>query len=152
MLALFCRIHCRLLSNLGQRIQYVSKCLLPDLHNPFISTNKKFLLAMPKKKSTTPSEDNLLLPTPPTLLPIVDTHTHVATTFDYYRGRYKEGRYTNVFDFVTGMYEGRRVEALLDVWCEAPVQKLWKEFADAALDKSPTQKWGSIEYWFALGA
>jgi TatD DNase family protein len=106
---------------------------------------------MPKKKSTTPSEDNLLLPTPPTLLPIVDTHTHVATTFEYYRGRYKQGRYTNVFDFVTEMYEGRRVEALLDVWCEAPVQKLWKEFADAALDKSATRKWGSIEYWFALG-
>ena len=138
-------------SNLGQRTLYVSKYSFRDLYNPFLSTNTRFLLTMPKKKSTTPSEDILLLPTPPTLLPIVDTHTHVATTFEYYRGRYKQGRCTNVFDFVTEMYEGRRVEALLDVWCEAPVQKLWKEFADAALDKSATQKWGSIEYWFALG-
>jgi len=107
---------------------------------------------MAKKKSSTPTEDNLLLPTPPSTLPIVDTHTHLASTFDYYRGRYKEGKYTDVYAFLNAMYEGRRVEAIVDVWCEAPVRKLWKEFADSAMDKEAKAKWGGMEYWFALGA
>lgn len=102
------------------------------------------------KKHSTPGEEHLLLPIPPSALPVVDTHTHVATTFEYYRGRYKDGVYTNVYDFVKGMYGGRNVEALLDVWCEAPVQKLWKEFADAAIEENG-KKWGGIQYWFALG-
>jgi TatD DNase family protein len=51
---------------------------------------------------------------------------------------------------VKGMYDGRNVEALLDVWCEAPVQSLWREFADAAVEENG--KWGKIQYWFALGA
>ncbi|KAF9524801.1 hypothetical protein CPB83DRAFT_860715 [Crepidotus variabilis] len=105
----------------------------------------------PRKKSSTPAEQYLLLPTPPTILPIVDTHTHVASTYDFYRQRYKEGQHTNVYDFVNAMYEGRKVEAIVDVWCEAPVRKMWKEFADAAIDDKAKSKWGGMEYWFALG-
>ncbi|KAF8968551.1 hypothetical protein BDZ97DRAFT_1915998 [Flammula alnicola] len=103
---------------------------------------------MAKKKSSTPGEENLLLPTPPSTLPIVDTHTHVASTFDFYRGRYKEGKHVDVYDFVKTMYEGRNVEAIVDVWCDAPVHKIWKEFADAAMEK---EKWGGMEYWFVMG-
>jgi hypothetical protein len=55
---------------------------------------------MAKKKSSTPAEEHLLLPAPPSTLPIVDTHTHVASTYEYYRGRYKEGKYTDVYAFV----------------------------------------------------
>ena len=102
------------------------------------------------KKHSTPPEGLLLLPTPPTALPVVDTHTHIASTFEFYRARYKNGAYTDVFDFVKGMYGDRNVETLLDVWCEAPVQKLWKEFADAAIHENG-KKWGGIQYWFALG-
>jgi TatD DNase family protein len=103
---------------------------------------------MAKKKSSTPPEENLLLPTPPSSLPIVDTHTHIAATFEYYRGRYKAGRYLDVYEFVKAMYANRNVEAVVDVWCEAPVRKLWKEFADSALDR---EKWGGLEYWFVMG-
>ncbi|PPQ74819.1 hypothetical protein CVT26_005453 [Gymnopilus dilepis] len=103
---------------------------------------------MVKKKSTTPPESSLLLPTPPSSLPTVDTHTHVASTYEFYRGRYKEGKYTDVYEFVKEMYKGRNVEAVVDVWCEAPVRPLWKEFADAAMQK---EKWGGMEYWFVLG-
>ncbi|KAH9474980.1 Putative deoxyribonuclease TATDN2 [Psilocybe cubensis] len=103
---------------------------------------------MGKRKSSTPGEENLLLPTPPSTLPIVDTHTHVASTFDFYRGRYKEGKYQTVYEFIKAMYQGRNVEAVVDVWCEAPVNKTWKEFADAAADK---EKWGGLEYWFVMG-
>lgn len=103
---------------------------------------------MAKKKPSTPPEENLLLPTPPSSLTIVDTHTHVAATFEYYRGRYKEGRYLDVYEFVKAMYANRNVEAVVDVWCEAPVRKLWKDFADSALDR---EKWGGLEYWFVMG-
>ncbi|KAF8898056.1 hypothetical protein CPB84DRAFT_1836957 [Gymnopilus junonius] len=106
---------------------------------------------MGKKKSTTPSEENLLLPTPPSQLSIVDTHTHVASTYEFYRGRYKEGKYLDVYEFIKAMYEGRKVDAIVDVWCEAPVRKLWKEFADLALKEEAKEKWGGMEYWFVLG-
>jgi hypothetical protein len=97
-----------------------------------------------------PSEDLLLLPKPPSAFPVVDTHTHVALTFEMYRGKYKDGKHANVYDFVQAMCQNRNVEALVDVWCEAPVQKAWKEFADAALDEKE-KKWGNVQYWFALG-
>lgn len=51
------------------------------------------------------------------------------------------------------MYHGRRVEAIVDVWCEAPVRKTqWREIADSAL--TPEQRendWGGIEYLFVMG-
>jgi TatD DNase family protein len=52
------------------------------------------------------------------------------------------------------MYAGHRVEALVDVWCDAPVQKsLWRELADSALNaEERANKWGNIEYWFVMGA
>ena len=103
---------------------------------------------MAKKKSSTPAEENLLLPTPPSSLSIVDTHTHVASTFEYYRGRYKQGRYLDVYEFIKAMYANRNVEAVVDVWCEAPVRKIWKDFADSASD---TEKWGGLQYWFVMG-
>jgi hypothetical protein len=102
---------------------------------------------MAKKKSSTPAEEHLLLPAPPSTLPIVDTHTHVASTYEYYRGRYKEGKHTDVYAFVRAMYEGRGVEKVVDVWCEAPVRGLWREFADAE-----KEKWGGMEYFFVMGA
>lgn len=107
---------------------------------------------MGKKKSTLPAEENLLLPTPPSSLDIVDTHTHLASTFEAYRRKYKEGKYQTVYDLVQGLYADRNVEAIVDVWCEAPVQKIWKELADSALEaKSRKDLWGGMEYWFVMG-
>ena len=39
-----------------------------------------------------------------------------------------------MFDFIKAMYdnEGWNVEAIVDVWCEAPVQKFSKTFVDSA--------------------
>ena len=37
--------------------------------------------------------------------------------------------------------------AVVDVWCEAPVRKSWREFADAAAEG----RWGGMEYWFVMG-
>ncbi|KAK2460491.1 hypothetical protein APHAL10511_007497 [Amanita phalloides] len=109
---------------------------------------------MGKKRSPTVPESILRLPPHPTAqnAPIVDTHTHLASTFAAYRMRYKTGRYENVFDFMEGLYAGRNIGAIVDVWCEAPVQRIWKEFADSALTEEDRKtKWGGIEYWFVMG-
>ena len=130
----------------------VQKHLVPFTSSPRIPLRVLSMSKSKAKKHSTPPEETLLLPKPPTLLPIVDTHTHVAATFEHYRRRYKQGKYKNVFEFIEAMYNGRNVESLVDVWCEAPVQKIWKEFADAALDENAKDnKWKGIAYWFALG-
>lgn len=115
---------------------------------------------MAKKKNTTPGEEHLLLPTHPARVerpetehePTVDTHTHLLSTFTAYQGTYKPGKHQTIWEFVRNMYHGRRVEAIVDVWCEAPVRKEWKEIANSALSQEQREKdWGGIEYWFVMG-
>ncbi|KAH9840197.1 uncharacterized protein C8Q71DRAFT_746277 [Rhodofomes roseus] len=110
------------------------------------------------KKSSVPGEQHLHLQPLSSLsekatAPIVDTHTHLHSTFSTYRSKYPAGRYETVFDFVRGMYEGRGVEAIVDVWCEAPVLKqAWRELADSALtEEERRSKWAGLEYWFVMG-
>ncbi|EKM61802.1 uncharacterized protein PHACADRAFT_248680 [Phanerochaete carnosa HHB-10118-sp] len=115
---------------------------------------------MGKKKNTTPGEEHLLLPVHPSRTerpeaehePTVDTHTHLLSTFSAYQATYKPGNHQTIWEFVRGMYRGRRVEAIVDVWCEAPVVKQWKELADSALAIERREKdWGGMEYWFVIG-
>lgn len=117
---------------------------------------------MGKKKNAKPDEGHLILPVHPSRsalseaehTPTVDTHTHLLSTFSSYRSAYKTGKHETIFDFVRAMYHGRRVAAIVDVWCEAPVQKsMWKEIADSALTAEQRERdWGGIEYWFVMGA
>lgn len=121
-----------------------------------------------KSRSTPPGEEYLLLPqhphlvpatleatesAPAKLIPIVDTHTHLVSTFEAYRKAYKTGKYQTIWDFARGLYVERGVEAVVDVWCEAPVQKSsWKDLADSALtEEDRKSKWGGLEYWFVMG-
>ncbi|KAI0058157.1 Metallo-dependent hydrolase [Artomyces pyxidatus] len=107
---------------------------------------------MGKKKG--PGEESLILPSHAsgTQTPIVDTHTHLVSTFAAYRQKYKDGKHETIFDFVRSTYAGHKVEAIVDVWCEAPVQKVWREIADSALTTEGREKdWGGIEYWFVMG-
>ena len=115
---------------------------------------------MGKKKSSTPAEEHLLLPLHPSRVerpetdhePTVDTHTHLLSTYNSYQSTYKPGKHQTIWEFVRNMYHGRRVEAIVDVWCEAPVLKQWKELADSALTQERREKdWGGIEYWFVMG-
>ncbi|KAL7281322.1 hypothetical protein PYCCODRAFT_1466496 [Trametes coccinea BRFM310] len=112
---------------------------------------------MGKKKSSTPSEQHLLLPQHPSrsdaqATPIVDTHTHLISTFSTYRSKYKEGKFATVYDFVREVYKDHGVEAIVDVYCEAPVQKQWRELADSALSEDDRKlKWGGLDYWFVMG-
>jgi len=96
----------------------------------------------------------LILPDHPghSTAPIVDTHTHLVSTFTAYKQKYKEGKYDNIYDFVNGLYRGKKVTSLVDVWCEAPVQKAWKEIADSAITpQDRNDKWCGVEYWFVMG-
>ncbi|KAJ7069981.1 hydrolase [Mycena amicta] len=84
--------------------------------------------------------------------PIIDTHTHLASTFEAYRHKYPDGQYTTVFDFVRGLYASAGVQEIVDVWCEAPIRPLWREFADSALtEQDRRQQWGGTGYWFVMG-
>jgi hypothetical protein len=112
---------------------------------------------MGKKKG--PTEDALILPAPSFAVttPIIDTHTHLISTFSAYRQKYRDGRFETVFDFVRGVYaagEGRApIQSIVDVWCEAPVQSVWREIADSAIEESSRrEQWGGIDYWFVMGA
>lgn len=110
---------------------------------------------MGKNNKKGPSEDSLILPdhSRHSTAPIVDTHTHLVSTFTAYKQKYKEGKYENLYDFLNGLYRGKKVTALVDVWCEAPVQKMWKEIADSAItEQDRKDKWHGLEYWFVMGA
>jgi TatD DNase family protein len=109
-----------------------------------------------KSRSQPPSEEYLLLPPYPASngVPIVDTHTHLASTFAFYKQKYPNGQYQTIHDFVKALYTPShgRVEAIVDVWCEAPVDKMWRELADSAIkEEDRKEKWGGVEYWFAMG-
>jgi len=116
---------------------------------------------MAKKKNNTPPEEALLLPVHPARVDIpetehvslVDTHTHLLSTFNSYQKTYKPGKYQTIWEFVRGMYHGRGVEAIVDVWCDAPIQKTeWREIADSALTEEERERdWGGMQYWFVMG-
>ncbi|KAI0803234.1 hypothetical protein BC629DRAFT_1284243 [Irpex lacteus] len=115
---------------------------------------------MAKKKNNTPPEETLLVPVHPARADVpesdhvstVDTHTHLLSTFSSYQNTYKPGKHQTIWEFVRGMYHGRRVEAIVDVWCEAPVMKSqWRDLADSALTEEQRERdWGGLQYWFVI--
>lgn len=113
-----------------------------------------------KKKSPPPVPESVyILPLRDSTAPaIIDTHTHLASTYQSYIHKYPQSPIASsshnktVFDFVKTLYDSpgheQNVESIVDVWCEAPVQKnLILEFADAALQ----EKWGKLRYRFVAG-
>ncbi|OJA11828.1 hypothetical protein AZE42_11403 [Rhizopogon vesiculosus] len=109
-----------------------------------------------KSRNTIPPETYLRLPpladASLAAQPIIDTHTHLVSTFSTYRSKYKNGTLYDIHDFVREMYHDRNVRAIVDVWCEAPVLQAWRELADSALTaEDRAGKWGGIDYWFVMG-
>jgi hypothetical protein len=128
-----------------------------NIRYPSYSHTTKYRPAygMGKNNRKGPSEDSLILPDHPrhSTASIVDTHTHLVSTFAAYKQKYKDGKYENIYEFVIGLYRGKKVTALVDVWCEAPVRNVWKEIADSAITvEDRRDKWGGLEYWFVMGA
>ncbi|KAI6102287.1 hypothetical protein EV401DRAFT_2061234 [Pisolithus croceorrhizus] len=107
-----------------------------------------------KKKTSLPNEKHLLLPLHSTAAttPVVDTHTHLLTTYSWYRSKYVTGKFNDIYEFVRGLYVGRNVKAIVDVWCEPPMPRSWKELADSAISpRDRATKWGGVDYWFVMG-
>ncbi|KAI9461875.1 hypothetical protein F5148DRAFT_1214567 [Russula earlei] len=101
---------------------------------------------MGKNNRKGPSEDCLTLPDHPRHMsaPIIDTHTHLVSTFTAYKQKYKDGKHETIYDLVKGLYREKKVTALVDVWCEAPILPVTAENRE--------DKWGGLEYWFVMGA
>ncbi|KAJ6498572.1 hydrolase [Mycena vitilis] len=105
-----------------------------------------------KSKAIPESLYRVVHPAASSTSPIVDTHTHLASTFEAYRHKYPAGEYTTVYEFVRGLYVPAGVQEIVDVWCEAPVRQLWREFADSAVTEEQRRDlWGGLGYWFVMG-
>lgn len=137
--------------------QLLRASVLLHPHVRFTTTAHRNMGKNNKKKSNiTPAETYLRLPplADASLAdqPIIDTHTHLVSTFSTYRSKYKDGTLYTIHDFVREMYRDRNVKAIVDVWCEAPVLMAWRELADSALTvEDREQKWGGVDYWFVMG-
>ena len=129
-------------------------------------SRRPFMTNSKKKRPGIPDETHLSLPPhAPSVdytIPIVDTHTHLLSTYQRYRSVYSNPRYEDVFSFVREMYGASKEEkvgisrhgtdAIIDVWCEAPVTRAWKEIADSSLSETERkERWGGVEYWFVMG-
>jgi TatD DNase family protein len=116
---------------------------------------------MPKNKKPLHESNLIIAPaTFPSTLPIVDTHTHLASTYGAYKRKFPNGRFGSIHEFVKGVYGVREgggaqstaVEAIVDVWCEAPPERLWRELADSALsEEGRARAWGGMGYYFVMG-
>jgi hypothetical protein len=102
------------------------------------------------RKSAVPLEETLVVPVHPELtastIPIIDTHTHLVSTYAAYRSAYPAGAFEDVYALTRAFYAPRGVSTVIDVWCEAPVLSAWRELADAG------HKWGDLDYRFVMGA
>jgi TatD DNase family protein len=99
------------------------------------------------RKSAVPPESVLRMPAHPAApgAEIVDTHTHLHSTYEAYRTAYPDGTHADVHALARALYAGRGVRAVVDVWCEAPVLGAWRAFADS-------DAWGEMAYYFVMGA
>lgn len=126
-------------------------------------SHRRPFMGKSKKGSRVPNEEHLNSPSHPRFAdyttPIIDTHSHLLSTYQRYRELYPNPRYEDVFAFVRAMYGSsetssprHRTKAIVDVWCEAPVTTAWKELADSSLSQSErAEKWGGVDYWFVMG-
>ncbi|GAA6038934.1 hypothetical protein JCM8097_000581 [Rhodosporidiobolus ruineniae] len=105
----------------------------------------------------TPPETVLLLPQHPELkalaegneVELVDTHTHVLSTFLTYKEKYPEGQHTTVQDFVKATLPN--MSAVVDVWCEAPMVGNWQEIVGSLSDLKQADP-SALDYYFVVGA
>ncbi|GAA5821318.1 hypothetical protein JCM11251_004569 [Rhodosporidiobolus azoricus] len=107
-------------------------------------------------KSRTPPESVLVLPSHAELkalpdgeqIELVDTHTHVLSTFLAYKEKYPEGQHQTIQEFVKATLP--TMDAVVDVWCEAPMTSSWREVVDLLSElkkEDPT----ALNYHFVVG-
>ncbi|GAA6002174.1 hypothetical protein JCM10207_003109 [Rhodosporidiobolus poonsookiae] len=109
------------------------------------------------KSSRTPNESVLLLPQHAELkglsegeqVELVDTHTHVLSTFLAYKEKYPEGQHQSVKDFVKATLPN--MDAVVDVWCEAPMKADWSDVVESLVQLKEEDA-SAPAYHFVVGA
>jgi TatD DNase family protein len=107
------------------------------------------------KSRSTPAESTLVLPRHADLAhdptaELVDTHTHLLSTFSTYVQKYPDGNHATISDFVKAILlseQSNSVRKIVDVWCEAPLvaSPSWRDVLDelSAMD--------DFDYRFVIG-
>ncbi|GAA6061423.1 hypothetical protein JCM10212_004481 [Sporobolomyces blumeae] len=111
-----------------------------------------------RSSKSLPPEHRLVVPTHDALkahqgphVEIIDTHTHVWSTFNAYREKYPQGQHETVKDFVKATLcddNSNRISKLVDVWCEAKDPAARPEFADVVDSLSALDQ---LEYRYVIG-
>lgn len=93
-----------------------------------------------KSKSRTPAESTLVLPRHPDLSPdsnaeLVDTHTHLLSTYIEYVRKYQDRSHATISQFVQALLlsdQSQKVAKIVDVWCEAPLitSPSWRDLVE----------------------
>lgn len=81
---------------------------------------------------------------------VVDTHTHILSTFEAYLAKYPEGSHASVKAFVKALLmsdDTNRIHSVVDVWCEAPLKQKWLEVV-ASLGELKEE---GLRYSFVVG-
>ncbi|GAA5976530.1 hypothetical protein JCM5350_001720 [Sporobolomyces pararoseus] len=107
------------------------------------------------KSKSLPHEDRLVLPRHVSLkdtdVEIIDTHTHIYSTFEAYREKYPEGKLNSVKEFVQAALrstESNQLKAVVDVWCEAanPFDRPeWNETVQSLIELE------GLDYHYVIG-
>ncbi|GAA5823245.1 hypothetical protein JCM3770_000095 [Rhodotorula araucariae] len=107
------------------------------------------------RSNRTPHEDVLVLPIHDDIkerladVELVDTHTHVHSTFRAYKEKYPDGKHTAIRDFVAATLqadESHKLAACVDVYCEGADMAHWAATVSALSDVP------GLSYHFVAGA
>ncbi|GAA5855491.1 hypothetical protein JCM8547_007858 [Rhodosporidiobolus lusitaniae] len=110
------------------------------------------------RSGRTPPEATLVLPRHAELrglaegeqVELVDTHTHVLSTFHAYQEKYPEGQHVeSIQSFVKATLP--HMHSVVDVWCEAPMRVNWKEVV-GQLSELKKEDPNGLNYYFVVGA
>ncbi|KAK4058279.1 hypothetical protein OIO90_000436 [Microbotryomycetes sp. JL221] len=63
---------------------------------------------------------------------LIDTHTHVLSTYETYLSKYPQGKHTQLANFVNNLLidngdQAHKLSKVVDVWCEAPLRTEWRD-------------------------
>lgn len=102
-----------------------------------------------------PAEHTLVLPRHEALksdspVELVDSHTHVLSTYLSYIKSYPDRTHESIQAFVKALLasqDSNKVAAVVDVWCEAPLVANWREIVDSLTEL----KSEGLSYHFVVG-
>ncbi|KAM0754802.1 Metallo-dependent hydrolase [Meredithblackwellia eburnea MCA 4105] len=123
--------------------------------------NQQRKMTKSKKSRGPPPEGCLMLPKHPELagdegegVELVDTHTHILSTYAAYTAKYPPPDHTHqtIKSFAKDVLQSHGITHVVDVWCEAPMVKNWREVVDSLSELNKDDKDEGMKYSFVVGA